>query len=45
MSFTPGGVKRFDSDFEGRIELFVKTPGFRRYSVISASGITRIEAE
>lgn len=45
MSYTPGGVKRLDSDFDGTIILFVKTPGFRNYSILSNSGITRIEAE
>lgn len=45
MAFTPEGVMRFDSDFEGKIELLAKTPGFRNYCVLSASGITRIKAE
>ena len=45
MSYTPKGVKRFDSDFEGRIGLFVKTPGFGRYCIVSNSGITRVKAE
>lgn len=45
MAFTPGGVMRFDSDFDGKIVLMAKTPGFRNYCVLSASGITRIKAE
>ena len=45
MSYTPGGVKRFDSDFDQKIGLFVKIPGFRRYCILSNSGITRIKAE
>lgn len=45
MSYTPQGVKRLDSDFEGRITFFVKTPGFRNYSILSNTGITRIKAE
>ena len=45
MSYTPGGVKRFDSDFDQKIGLFAKIPGFRRYCILSNSGITRIKAE
>lgn len=45
MAFTPTGVLRFDSDFEGKIVLLAKTPGFRNYCVLSDSGITRIKAE
>lgn len=44
-AYTEAGILRLDSDFEGRVELFVKIPGFRRYCVLSDSGMTRIEAE
>lgn len=44
-AYTPKGVKRLSSDFEEKIELFVKTPGFRKYCVLNNSGITRITAE
>lgn len=45
MAYAKNGVKRLDCDFDGRIEEFVKIPGFRRYCVLSNFGMTRIEAE
>ena len=42
MVFTPGGVARLDTDYEKQIGAFVKIPGFRRYAVLTNSGMERI---
>ncbi len=42
MVFTPGGVARLDADYEKQIGTFVKIPGFRRYAVLTNSGMERI---
>lgn len=42
MVFTPGGVARLDADYEKQIGAFVKIPGFRRYAVLTNSGMERI---
>ena len=43
--FTPGGVARLDTDYEKQIGAFVKIPGFRRYAILSNSGMERIKIE
>jgi hypothetical protein len=45
MSFTTGGVRRLDADYDKQIGNFVKIPGFRRYAVLTNSGIDRIKIE
>ncbi len=45
MVFTPGGVKRLDTDYEKQIGAFVKIPGFRKYAVLTNSGMERIRIE
>ncbi len=45
MVFTPGGVRRLDTDYEKQVGAFVKIPGFRKYAVLSNSGIDRIKIE
>ena len=45
MVFTPGGVARLDADYEKQIGTFVKIPGFRRYAVLTNSGMERIRIE
>ena len=45
MAFTPDGTWRLNSDFTKPIAAFAKIPGFRRYSVITWSGIYRIRAQ
>ena len=45
MVFTPGGVRRLDTDYEKQIGAFVKIPGFRRYAVLTNSGMERIRIE
>ncbi len=45
MVFTPGGVARLDTDYEKQIGSFVKIPGFRRYAVLTNSGMDRIKIE
>ncbi len=42
MVFTPGGVARLDTDYEKQIGAFVKIPGFRRYAILTNSGMERI---
>ena len=43
--FTPGGVARLDTDYEKQIGAFVKIAGFRRYAILSNSGMERIKIE
>lgn len=43
MVFTPGGVKRLNTDYEKQIGAFVKIPGFRRYAILTNSGMERIK--
>ncbi len=45
MVFTPGGVARLDTDYEKQVGSFVKIPGFRRYAVLTNSGMDRIKIE
>lgn len=45
MAFTPKGVLRLNSDTKSRVDAFVKIPGFRKYAILSNSGIRRIKAE
>ena len=45
MAFTPTGVARLDTDCDRQITEFVKIPGFRRYALLTNSGIYRIRAE
>ncbi len=45
MVFTPGGVRRLDTDYEKQVGAFVKIPGFRKYAVLTNSGIDRIKIE
>ena len=45
MVFTPGGVWRLDADYENQIGSFVKIPGFRKYAVLTNSGMERIKIE
>lgn len=45
MVFTPGGVRRLDTDYEKQIGSFVKIPGFRRYAVLTNYGMERIRIE
>lgn len=42
MVFTPGGVKRLNTDYEKQVGAFVKIPGFRRYAVLTNNGMERI---
>ena len=45
MVFTPGGVWRLNADYEKQIGAFVKIPGFRKYAVLTNSGMERIRIE
>ena len=45
MVFTPGGTARLDADYEKQIGAFVKIPGFRKYAVLTNSGMERIRIE
>jgi len=45
MSFTTRGVARLDSDCDRQVSEFVKIPGFRRYAILTNSGMYRIRAE
>ena len=45
MVFTTGGIARLDSDCEMQIGEFVKIPGFRKYAVLTNSGMYRIRIE
>ncbi|MBP3873664.1 MAG: hypothetical protein J6E32_08090 [Lachnospiraceae bacterium] len=45
MVFTPGGVARLNTDYDKQIGSFVKIPGFRRYAVLTNSGMERIKIE
>ena len=45
MVFTPGGVARLNTDYEKQIGSFVKIPGFRRYAVLTNSGMERVRIE
>ncbi len=43
MVFTPGGVKRLNTDFEKQVGAFFKIPGFRKYAVLTNEGMDRIK--
>ena len=45
MVFTPGGVWRLDTDYDKQIGAFVKIPGFRKYTVMTNSGMERIKID
>ena len=45
MAFTPTGVERLDADCDRQIAEFVKIPGFRKYTILTNSGMYRIRAE
>ena len=45
MAFTPTGVARLDADCDRQIAEFVKIPGFRKYTILTNSGMYRIRAE
>ena len=45
MAFTTGGIRRLDADYDKQIGNFVKIPGFRKYAVLTNSGIDRIKIE
>lgn len=45
MAFTPTGVARLDADCDRQIVEFVKIPGFRKYTILTNSGMYRIRAE
>ena len=44
MAFTPRGIARLDTDCDRQITEFVKIPGFRRYALLTNSGMYRIRA-
>ena len=45
MAFTKGGTARLNSDCDMQVSSFVKIPGFRKYAVLTNSGIYRVRAE
>ena len=45
MAFTPTGIARLDTDCDRQISEFVKIPGFRKYALLTNSGMYRIRAE
>ncbi len=45
MAFTPDGVARLDTDCDRSVSEFVKIPGFRKYALLTNSGMYRIRAE